>query len=163
AGAHGAHAALLRAPHAARRARARAVARRARRRAAPAVRSRTRRRRAAQGAGMTPDRIERALREVTREARTEQLPKVDWAAIEDELPMTRVHTLPPRPVNFRPWLIAASFALAGGVGLYAAMLVRPHVAPVATTRVSTPVAPSPNLGTTSQDVNGDLLAVGAHV
>lgn len=112
---------------------------------------------------MTPDRIERALREVTREARTEHLPKVDWAAIEEELPMTRVHTVPPRPVTFRPWLIAASFALAGGLGAYAVTLVRPHAAPVAATRVSSPVAPVTAADTTNKDVNGDALAVGAHV
>ncbi len=112
---------------------------------------------------MSPDRSERALREVTREARTEQLPKVDWAAIEEQLPMTRVHTLPPRPRSFRPWLVAAAFALAGGAGAYAFTLVYPHAAQVATTRVSTPVTPPAARAPANEDVNGDALFVGARV
>lgn len=111
---------------------------------------------------MTPDRIERALREVTREARTEQLPHVDWAAIEEQLPMTRVHTVPPRPVSVRPWLIAATLALAGGAGAYA-FVVRPHAAPVAAARLNTAGAAPAKATSTHADVNGDALAVGAHV
>jgi hypothetical protein len=112
---------------------------------------------------MSAERIERALREVTREARTEQLPQVDWAAIEEQLPMTRVHTLPPRPPTFRPWLIAAMFAVTGGAGAYAFTLVHPHAAQVATTRVTTSVAPGAVARATHEDLNGDALAVGAHV
>ncbi|HTQ06575.1 MAG TPA: FecR domain-containing protein [Polyangiaceae bacterium] len=111
---------------------------------------------------MTPERIERALREVTREARTEQLPHVDWARIEDELPMTRVHTVPPRPLSVRPWLIAASFALTGALGAYAVTLVHPHAAPVAAARVTTPSSAAAR-ASANGDVNGDALAVGAHV
>jgi ferric-dicitrate binding protein FerR (iron transport regulator) len=110
---------------------------------------------------MTSERIERALREVTREARAEQLPEVDWEALEERLPMTRVRTLPPRARSFRPLLIAATFALAGGAGAYALRLVRPRAVDVAAAPVSTSVTAAAPLGST--DVNGDALAVGAHV
>lgn len=110
---------------------------------------------------MTPERVERALLEVTREARSEQLPHVDWAAIEDQLPMTRVHTVPPRPFNVRPWLLAASFAAAGVALGFALRQPEPHGAAVARSNAHTPaasVAPK-----TNQDINGDALAPGAHV
>jgi len=112
---------------------------------------------------MTPERIERALLEVTREARSEQLPHVDWAAIEDQLPMTRVHTVPPQPFNLRPWLLAASFA-AAGVALGLGLALRepgPQVAAVAHSKAQTPAAiATPK---TNQDINGDALQPGAHV
>ncbi len=112
---------------------------------------------------MTPERIERALLEVTREARSEQLPHVDWAAIEDQLPMTRVHTVPPRAFNFRPWILAASFAVAGvalGLGL-ARRQPDPHAAAVARSKAQTgPAAAKPQA---NQDINGDALQPGARV
>jgi FecR protein len=109
---------------------------------------------------MIPDRIERALREVTREARTEQLPPVDWTAIEDELPMTRTHTLPPRAFKTRPWLFAAAALVVAGLGF---SVLRPRAVATSDSRVNTPrVAPSPSAAL-SRDVDGDALVVGAHV
>ncbi len=109
---------------------------------------------------MSPERIERVLDEVTREARTAPLPEVDWAAIEEQLPMTRVHTVPPRSFNVRPWLIAAAFAI--GAGTLGLRLQRPANGPVAHVTAappSTPVVAS----STAKDVNGDTLAPGAHI
>ena len=110
---------------------------------------------------MSPERIERALQEVTREARTEQLPHVDWAAIEAELPMTRVHTVPPRPFNVRPWLFAASFVVAGvALGL---VLHKPESRTATLARANAPVAAPTAAPKANQDINGDALANGAHV
>jgi hypothetical protein len=109
---------------------------------------------------MSPERIERALSEVAREARTAPLPDVDWAAIEEQLPMTRVHTVPPRSFNVRPWLIAAAFAIgAGALGLHLQKPANVSVARVTAAPPSAPVA-APN---TTKDVNGDALAPGAHI
>jgi ferric-dicitrate binding protein FerR (iron transport regulator) len=110
---------------------------------------------------MTPERIERALEEVTREARAEQLPHVDWAAIEDQLPMTRVHTVPPRPFNFRPLFLAASFAIAGAALGLALHKPDSPAAPVA--RANATSAATTGAPRLTQDMNGDALAVGAHV
>jgi ferric-dicitrate binding protein FerR (iron transport regulator) len=111
---------------------------------------------------MSPERIERALREVTREARSEPLPDIDWEAIEESLPMTRVHTVPPRPWNARPWIAAASLVFAAGAA--ALTLRHPATPSTALARTATPTlaapAPAPNA---VKDVNGDALAVGAHV
>src|SRR4051794_24875883 len=112
---------------------------------------------------MTPERVERALVEVTREARSEQLPYVDWAAIEDQLPMTRVHTVPPRPFNLRPWLLAASFAAAGvalGLGL---ALRQPEPQAAAVTHSNAQTTAATAKPKTNQDINGDALQPGAHV
>jgi hypothetical protein len=110
---------------------------------------------------MSPDRIERALVEVTREARTEILPDVDWEAIEDQLPMTRVHTVPPRAFNPRPWLLAA--ALAAGVGgLGFGLLRSPSTAAVAS-RGETPSAPVERAAKRGQDLDGDTLMPGSRV
>jgi hypothetical protein len=109
----------------------------------------------------TPERIERALGEVTREARSEVLPDVDWAAIEEQLPMTRVHTVPPRPFNVRPWLVAAAFAI--GAGFLGLTWRTPHASTPAVARTAAPAAASPVAPTASSDVNGDALAPGAHV
>lgn len=107
---------------------------------------------------MSPERIERALSEVTREARSAPLPDVDWAAIEEQLPMTRVHTVPPRSFNVRPWLLAAAFAM--GAGAFGLHLQKP--AP-SVARASAPAKATVSAPNTMKDVNGDALAPGAHV
>jgi len=61
---------------------------------------------------MSPERIQRALLEVTREARLEPAPEIDWEAIEERLPMTRVRTLPPHARSYRPLLLAAALCCA---------------------------------------------------
>jgi ferric-dicitrate binding protein FerR (iron transport regulator) len=61
---------------------------------------------------MSPERIQRALIEVTREARIEPAPEIDWEAMEEQLPMTRVKTLPPRARSYRPLLLAAALSFA---------------------------------------------------
>jgi hypothetical protein len=110
---------------------------------------------------MSPDRIERALGEVTREARTEILPAVDWDAIEDQLPMTRARTVPPRAFNARPLLLAAALAVGlGGLGF--GLLRSPSASPVA--RESAPrAAANARAGELGQDINGDTLMPGARV
>lgn len=110
---------------------------------------------------MSPDRIERALSEVTREARTEILPAVDWEAIEDQLPMTRVRTVPPRAFNARPLLLAAALAVGlGGLGF--GWLRSPSTSPVASESAPRP-APTARAAELGQDINGDTLMPGARV
>jgi hypothetical protein len=110
---------------------------------------------------MSPDRIERALGEVTREARTEILPAVDWEFIEDQLPMTRVRTVPPRAFNARPWLLAAALAVGlGGLGF--GWLRSPSAAPVASESAPR-TARTASAGELGQDIDGDTLMPGARV
>jgi len=74
--------------------------------------------------------------------------------------MTRVHSVPPRPFDVRPWLVAAVFAIGGGaLGL---KLYKPHAPAAPVARTAAPSAPSVAANTT-QDVNGDALAPGAHI
>jgi ferric-dicitrate binding protein FerR (iron transport regulator) len=110
---------------------------------------------------MTPERIERALLEATREARSEPLPHVDWPAIEDQLPMTRVRTVPPRRLNLRRWLLAASFAAAGVALGLALRQPGPHAAAVAHSNAGT--APAPATRSAAEDLDGDALQPGARV
>jgi hypothetical protein len=110
---------------------------------------------------MSPDRIERALGEVTREARSEVLPSVDWEAIEEQLPMTRVHTVPPRPFDARPFLLAAALAFGlGALGL--SWLRSPGTSDVATQR-DTRRAPTEGAARNEQDLDGDTLMPGTRV
>jgi hypothetical protein len=107
---------------------------------------------------MSPERRERALAEVVREAGMEPLPYVDFDAIEARLPMTRVHSVPPRPVNLRPWLMAAVVVLgAGGLGL---ALARPFGTASAVRSGPNVTEPVP---AAVRDLNGDQLALGEHV
>jgi hypothetical protein len=99
----------------------------------------------------------RQLGEVTREAREDPTPEVDWEAIESRLPMTRVETVPPRALNVRPWLYAAIGVVgAGGLGLRFAQ----HGRRATTARA--PAAPF-QAARTTPDLNGEELALGAHV
>ena len=108
---------------------------------------------------MRPDRIERALSEVTREARIEPLPSIDWEAVEERLPMTRVATLPPRAPSYRPALLVAAVSL-GALALGIGWLSRS--APVA------PVARAPQVAAAARadgttEIDGSKLAPGARV
>src|SRR6185503_8215426 len=85
----------------------------------------------------------------------------DWEAIEAELPMARVHTLPPRAFDYRPLLVAAAFAV--GLGAVGLRWVQPAgEAPVARAAKAAPVqaAASPQA---VKDLDGDKLLPGAHV
>jgi ferric-dicitrate binding protein FerR (iron transport regulator) len=108
---------------------------------------------------MRPERIERALREVTREARIEPAPGIDWEAVEERLPMTRIATLPPRAPSVRPALLAA--ALSFGALLLCIGWWRGHTP-------DAPVANAPHLAATprapgSTEIDGSTLAPGARV
>jgi hypothetical protein len=110
---------------------------------------------------MSPDRIERALDEVTREARSEVLPRVDWDAIEEQLPMTRVHSVPPRPFDVRPLLLAAALAFGlGALGL--SWLRSPGTSDVAT-QGETHRAPTKGATRNEHDLDGDTLMPGTRV
>ena len=108
---------------------------------------------------MSPERIERALREVTREARIESAPDLDWDALEERLPMTRVKTIPPRPRSYGPLLLAAALSLTA-----VALLVGWLREPAANRSVAgvTTAAPAvrPSLPT---EIDGSTLAPGARI
>jgi hypothetical protein len=108
---------------------------------------------------MSPERIERALREVTREARIEPAPELDWDALEEQLPMTRVKTLPPRPRGYGPLLLAAALSVTA-VALLVSFLREPADGrSVAGTTAAEPAA-RPSLST---EIDGSTLAPGARV
>jgi hypothetical protein len=106
------------------------------------------------------ERKERALAEVTREARSESLREIDWDVVEAGLPMTRVKTLPPRAWSWRPALLVAAVGLtafAVGVGLtHHEDAAATHTA-VRSTPAAADAAPA------SAELDGDALAPGAKV
>ena len=109
---------------------------------------------------MTSERIQRALAEATREARSEGLPAIDWEAVEERLPMTRVATIPPRPVSYRPYAFAAALALVAtalGVGW--------NVDWHGKSAERAPVAKAPVASTTNvrSHLDGNTLAPGSRV
>ena len=66
---------------------------------------------------MTPDRIQRALAEATREARNEPVPAIDWEGLENRLTFAPIDKLPLRRVAPRPFLLAAAFVRSPAVPL----------------------------------------------
>lgn len=111
---------------------------------------------------MNPDRIERALAEATREARSEAVPAIDWEAVEERLPMTRIATIPPRPFSYRPYAFGAAFALgaAAVVGFgFGGQEQAATPARVATTRAASPAVVPARTG----ELDGNGLAPGTRV
>ena len=108
---------------------------------------------------MRPDRIERALSEVTREARIEPARDIDWEAVEDRLPMTRVATLPPRAPSYRPALLAAALSLAALALTIGWLRARAPEAPLA----QAPQVTAPARVEGTNEIDGSALASGTRV
>lgn len=108
---------------------------------------------------MSPERIQRALLEVAREARIEPAPEIDWEAIEERLPMTRVKTLPPRARSYRPLLLAAALSFAA-----VALLVGWSREPAANRSLAgTPAALPTSRAALTTEIDGSKLAPGARI
>lgn len=108
---------------------------------------------------MRPDRIERALAEVTREARIEPARDIDWEAVEDRLPMTRVATLPPRAPSYGPALLAAALSLAALALTIGWLRARSPEAPSA----QAPQVTAPGRVAGPTEIDGSTLTTGTRV
>src|SRR4051812_5883738 len=112
---------------------------------------------------MTSERIQRALAEATREARSEGVPAIDWEAVEERLPMTRIATIPPRPVSYRPFAFAAAFVFAATVlGVAFGIDGRGKSAVQAPVATAT-VASTPKAANAPGHLDGNTLVPGSRV